>query len=244
MVLRPSGSGAQGMSRARVQAVLVLVVMGFTLATAYAWKPSQHMADIRGKLELAQVFPQRFGDWIDDPSQPAMLVSPDLQEQINKIYNQTLSRTYVNRLTGQRIMLSVAYGGDQSDATRAHRPEVCYPAQGFRITSNSESSLDVMGRPIPVRHLVARMGGRNEPITYWLTTGDLLSVSGTQQKLNQLSFTTRGIIPDGMLVRVSNIGSDEAGSFSAHARFLQELAQAVPGQYRPRVFGAAPAQRS
>jgi EpsI family protein len=231
------------MKKSRVQALVAALLMALAVVCAYQWKPRQFLADQRGRLDLTQAFPASFGDWIVDPHGQLMLIAPDMQAELNKIYNQTLSRTYINRKNGARIMLSVAYGGDQSDATRAHRPEVCYPAQGFRIVSNSEAQVNAGSRGVPVRHLVARMGGRNEPITYWLTTGDLLSISGTQQKLNQLSFTTRGVVPDGMLVRVSNIGSDDDAGFAAHAQFLNDLATAVPVAYQERIFGTQPARR-
>ena len=60
---------------------------------------------------------------------------------INKIYNQTLTRTYINP-RGDRIMLSIAYGRDQSDALQMHKPELCYPAQGFRLLNNQRGTLD------------------------------------------------------------------------------------------------------
>ena len=168
---------------------------------------------------------------------PVQLVSPDTQAMLDKIYNQTLSRTYVNA-KGERVMLSVAYGGDQSDATRAHRPEVCYPAQGFQIRSAAQSSVAVNGYAMPVKQLVARQGGRNEPITYWITVGDRVTTTGTHQKLAQLSYSTRGVIPDGMLVRISTIDADETKAFALHAAFIAEMARAISPSWRQVVVGA------
>ena len=50
---------------------------------------------------------------------PLVLPAPDVQSQINAIYNQVLTRTYVSD-SGQRVMLLIAYGGDQYDGTSAH----------------------------------------------------------------------------------------------------------------------------
>jgi EpsI family protein len=166
-----------------------------------------------------------------------VLPSPQTQALLDSIYNQTLVRTYINPL-GYRIMLSVAYGGDQSDATRAHLPEVCYPAQGFQITANEAGQIRLLDRPVPVRYLMSRYGSRNEPITYWLVVGDQVTVSRTDQKLAQFRLGLKGYIPDGMLVRVSSIDNNPSHGYQQQEAFLRDLAQAVPLAGRDRVFGA------
>ena len=163
--------------------------------------------------------------------------SPETLALLNSIYNQTLTRTYINS-AGERMMLSVAYGGDQSDGTRAHVPEVCYPAQGFQITANATDKLQLGNRTVPVRQLMSNYGPRNEPITYWLVVGDQVTTSRTDQKLAQLRLGLKGLIPDGMLVRVSSIDANAAHGHKMQAEFLAELANAIPEAGRDRVFGA------
>ena len=226
------------MTSVRIKALVVLVLMMLAYAGAQAWRPHTHLADTRPKVDLETLFPKAFGDWTVDDRMPVQLVSPDTQAMLNKIYNQTLSRTYVNR-KGDRIMLSVAYGGDQSDATRAHRPEVCYPAQGFQMMSSQTTQLNLGTHQLPVRQLVAKLGGRSEPITYWITVGERISITGTEQKLAQLSYSTRGVIPDGMLVRVSSIDTDVAGAYSRHQSFVGALVKAVPAAQQSQVIGKA-----
>jgi EpsI family protein len=208
------------------------------LAAAQAWRPTARLADTRPKVELEAMFPKAFGDWRVDDRMPVQLIAPDTQAMLNKIYNQTLSRTYVNR-QGDRIMLSVAYGGDQSDATRAHRPEVCYPAQGFQIDSSRDGVLDLNGHKLRVRQLVSRLGARVEPVTYWITVGERITLSGTEQKLAQLGYSTRGVIPDGMLIRVSSIDPNVDRAYVEQANFVSELANAIPAAGRSRLFGFA-----
>ena len=128
----------------RRRAVVVAGLMAASFAGAAAWRPTKRLADTRPKVVLETLFPKGFGEWRVDDRMPVQLISPDTQAMLDKIYNQTLSRTYINP-RGDRIMLSVAYGGDQSDGTRAHRPEVCYPAQGFQILSRSQGRLDIGG---------------------------------------------------------------------------------------------------
>jgi EpsI family protein len=225
------------MNSARIRAAVVMVLMALAVIGANAWRPTQHLSDQRPKLNLEELFPQTFGEWTVDTRMPVQLVSPDTQALLNKIYNQTLSRTYVNP-KGDRIMLSVAYGGDQSDGTRAHRPEVCYPAQGFQLVADRASAIEVAGRSLPARRLVAKLGGRIEPITYWVTVGELIVTSGTEQKLAQLRYGMRGVIPDGMLVRVSSIDTDAPRAYAVQQEFINGLALSITGDAKSRIFGA------
>ena len=225
------------MTITRIQAVIASILMACAAAGAHLWRPTAHLADSRVKVDLEQMFPAAFNDWKVDTSLPVQLVAPDMQQFLAKIYSQTLSRTYINS-QGQRIMLSVAYGGDQSDATRAHRPEVCYPAQGFQIIANQTGVVDTASHPLRVRQLVARAGSRTEPISYWVTVGDRTVLSGTEQKLAQLSYSTRGTIPDGMLVRVSNIDNNAAAGHALHAGFITQMTGAMPITVRDRIVGA------
>jgi len=88
--------------------------------------------------------------------------------------------------------------------------------------------------------LMSKMGNRNEPITYWLVVGDKVSNTRTDQKLTQLRLGLKGLIPDGMLVRVSSIDSDMNRGHQMQAKFLADLAAAFPEGERGRVFGALP----
>lgn len=228
------------MSSLRWRALLVALLMLASAAGAMLARPTKHMADQVGMPNLEAMFPQAFGDWRMDSSMPVILPSPDVQALLDKIYNQTLSRTYVNS-QGQRVMLSVAYGGDQSDGTSAHRPEVCYPAQGFAITANQVDALQVGQQKLPVRHLMSKLGQRQEPITYWVVVGGEVVTSGVGQKLAQMRYGVQGIIADGMLVRVSSIDPDMARAQAVHARFVSELAAVMDRAARRRVFGTGDA---
>lgn len=226
------------MTITRIQAAIAFVLMACALAVGQLWRATEHLADTRAKVDLEQMFPAAFGDWKVDRSLPVQLVAPDMQQFLAKIYSQTLSRTYINA-EGQRIMLSVAYGGDQSDATRAHRPEVCYPAQGFQIVANQTGQVLTPSHPLAVRQLVAKAGNRTEPISYWITVGDYTALGSTEQKLTQLGYSIRGIIPDGMLVRVSNIDNNPAAAYKLHSDFIVQMTRAMPLPVRDRVIGAA-----
>jgi len=226
------------MNGARRRALIALGLMIGAAAVAVGWKPTKRLADSRPRIDLEMLFPKSFAEWAMDTRIPVQLVSPDLAAVLNATYNQTLSRTYANA-KGDRIMLSVAYGGDQSDATRAHLPEVCYPAQGFQIISRGEGSVDADGQRVRIRRLVAKQGARNEPISYWITVGERIVLSGTELKLAQLAYTTRGVMPDGMLVRISSIDPANERAYAMHDLFLRDMISALQPAQRAQVFGSA-----
>ncbi len=225
------------MNAARRKAVLLLAGMTAAAALAHVGVPTEKIAD-RWQTDLETMFPPAFGDWEVDTSLPVILPAPDVQAKLDKIYNQVLARTYVNRVTGERVMLSVAYGGDQSDGMQAHLPEVCYPAQGFELRGARKVTLELEGRHIPAKRLQTRLGSRYEPVTYWLTLGETVAATRTERKLQQMRYGLRGLVPDGMLVRVSTIHRDAAQGFAVQDEFLRAMADAVPAASRSRILGA------
>lgn len=222
----------------RRKAIVVLLGMGAAAALAKVGVPTKKIADT-WETDLEKMFPTQFGDWQVDRNLPVILPAPDVQAKLDAIYNQVLARTYVNSRSGERVMLSVAYGGDQSDGMSVHLPEVCYPAQGFQLLSRSSERLSMRGREVPVTRLQTRLGGRSEPVTYWLTIGDSVAANRTQHKLQQMRFGLTGVIPDGMLVRVSSIGADTASEFKKQDAFLRSMAGAISEVHASRVVGRA-----
>ncbi|OIP09011.1 MAG: EpsI family protein [Betaproteobacteria bacterium CG2_30_68_42] len=213
--------------------------MGRAAAGALALKPTKRIADAAPPIDLETMIPKRFGDWKVDPNIVPLQVSPDVRAKLDKIYNQVLSRTYVNvNGKGQRVMLSIAYGGDQSsDNTQVHRPEYCYAAQGFRLENVFENTISTAHGDLPVRRLLAVQGSPNEPITYWITIDDKIALPGLQRKILQLRNGLTGKVPDGMLVRVSSFSRDNDAAYRAQDKFVGELLSAMSEADRIRVAG-------
>ncbi len=204
---------------------------------ALALKPTHKIADSGPKVNLESLVPKQFGDWKMDETIVPLIANPEQEAVIKKIYNQTLSRTYVNT-QGDRIMLAIAYGGDQSESMAVHKPEVCYPAQGFQLLKSPTFSTFQTGEgDIPVKRLVAALGQRVEPITYWTTVGDAVEVTGLKWKLRQLKYGLTGKIPDGLLFRISSIQVDEKRAYQAQDAFTRELLKAMSPAGRQRIIG-------
>lgn len=174
---------------------------------------------------LNKSIPKAFGDWREDETMMRSIISPSIQQELEKFYSETVSRTYVNS-SGDHVMLSFAYGGDQGRALQVHKPEVCYEAQGFKITADARGEVNTVEGNIPVRRLVARLGGRTEPITYWIRSGNSI-VTGwyEQNKVRIMSGLVNGEIADGLLVRVSTIDTDKERAYQVHDQFIQALMQ-------------------
>lgn len=208
-------------------------IMLAAAAAAVGLKPTIHMAE-QNPINLEQMIPQQFGDWKIDQSIVPVKVDPELQARLNKIYSQLVSRTYVNQ-RGDRVMLSISYGADQSDALKVHRPEVCYPSQGFEILKLAKAKFVLNKETIPVTKLVSKSGNRVEPLMYWVTVGDQAVDTGLSQKLAQIKYGVHRVVPDGLLFRVSTINEDILLGSELNESFTRELLFAIQPDNRKRL---------
>jgi EpsI family protein len=227
------------MNRRRILASAALgCAMAATSALTVALTPTVKLAPARPDFNLETMIPARFGDWRLDTSLVPLKPDPERQAMLERLYDQTLARTYVNAL-GERVMLSIAYGGNQSKTLQLHLPEVCYVAQGFQMLKDGDGMLPTRFGTLPVRRLVAHQGQRNEPITYWITIGDKAVLSGIEQKLQRLAYGLSGKIPDGMLVRISTIQASDTQAWRVQDRFVTAMLDALAPRDRARLLGAA-----
>ncbi|MEK8030666.1 exosortase-associated protein EpsI, B-type [Ideonella sp. DXS29W] len=206
------------------RAALAGLLMVGASALGTAMIPTRRMADRRGPFRLADAIPLRFRGWEVDARARGIVVNPQTEALLKRLYTETLERTYV-RGPGERIMLSIAYGADQSDVSlQMHYPEVCYPAQGFQLNERREDVLDLpMGR-LPVRRLETVFSTtRHEPVTYWTVIGDELTMSSMDKRLAEIRHGLRGEIVDGMLVRVSSISPRTEDAFALQDQFIRDM---------------------
>ena len=225
-----------------LRAVWLLAAMLIAVGLAQGLKPIRLMADRLPAIDLKAQVPDEFSGWRIDPDTAPVLPDPSLQQRLDSLYDQTLARTYVNE-QGERVMLTIAYGRDQSsEATAVHRPEFCYGAQGFDVRGAGLGQVALPAGQVTVQRLVGRLGPRVEPISYWVTLAEEATLPGVGRKLEQLRHGLDGEVADGMLVRVSTLVNPGAevspASYATQDRFLQDFARALPQAVRPRYFGA------
>lgn len=227
----------------RIRNVLLLLLMAATSALAVVLKPTDRIADHGPAVQLESMIPRQFGNWRQEERFSAQMVDPQQKEMIDKLYSQTLSRSYVNE-AGYLIMLSIAYGGDQRDSMQVHKPEICYPAQGFSLLNEEKGTLGTGSGKIPVVRIVASMGSRREPVTYWTTIGDRLVKGGFEKKLIEISYGLTGRIPDGLLFRVSSIDSSDTTAFAMQEKFVNQLLEVSSPETRKRLAGLGASNES
>jgi len=197
------------------------------VADPSAWRPA-----------LDDLFPRAFPRWRADEG-AEMLVRPTREtarEEEGGLYDQVLQRTYV-AADGARVMLLAAVGAEQSAGLQLHRPEVCYPGNGFRVEDLHGDTLQAAERRIPCTRLLASRPGRSEPVTYWTVLGQRVVADAGEFRARQLHFGLRRRLLDGMLVRVSSLDSDREAAYALHTRFAAALAQALAPRARDKVLG-------
>jgi EpsI family protein len=203
---------------------------------ALALKPTERMADSGPKIDLEVLIPKTFGDWKMDETIVPLIANPEQEATLNQIYSQTLSRTYVNG-KGDRVMLSIAYGGEQSRSMQVHRPEVCYVAQGFQVGELQKSEINLDDATLPVMRLIATQGPRTEPIIYWVNIGGDAVRGNLEQGFARLRYGLTGKVPDGLLFRVSAISKDVQQSYASQEIFVRDLLSSLTPEQRKRLTG-------
>jgi EpsI family protein len=219
--------------------MLASVLLISSAAIAQALVPHIRLAEKNGVINLETMVPKKFGTWHIDPRQLASVVNPQTEQLLKATYNQILTRTYIND-QGTRMMLSIAYGEDQTDSgNEVHHPEICYPAQGFQLRSQQRDQVPTPFGNLPVNRLETKLGTqRNEPVTYWITIGNRIALTGYEKKMAELSHGLQGEIVDGLLFRVSSIDANSKIAFANHDTFITELLQASTQEARARLIGS------
>jgi EpsI family protein len=213
-----------------IASILAALMCGAAIAAAAAGP-----ADKLRLIYLEESVPDTFGDWIE-VKESGPVVTPEVPEVLKKIYDEWLSRTYVNR-HGDRIMLSMAWGDDQRGERQVHRPEICYPAQGFAVETLRDETLPTPFGELAVRRFTANMGSRHEPVTYWLVMAGTIVRNDFDRRMVQARLVRAGLIPDGLLFRVSSIDRDDAHAFMVQQQFVADMMSAMGPGVRSRVSG-------
>lgn len=223
------------MNRLTRSIAVLALMLGASVLSVMA-VPTEQLSHTRRSFDLDVAVPKTFGDWKVDPNIVPLPPSPDQAAVLSRIYDQILSRTYVNS-RGQHMMLSITYGSRQNQQMRAHRQEVCYSAQGFRISRLERLPIKVGPAEVSSTRMVATQGSRVEPVTYWFTMGDQVVLTFAERELAQFKYALSGYIPDGYLVRLSSLSADADSAFGQHQQFAQALMANVDVELRRRLTG-------
>jgi EpsI family protein len=220
----------------RFQVVLASIAILGAAVLAQVLQPRELMARTSASPSLDQVIPKKFGQWTlvpeispVAPAEPEGYVQPDPKSE--RIYSQEVGRGYKDA-HGNIVMLMVAYGPVQNYRLKAHRPEMCYTAAGFRISDKTGAELGYHEgtAPLKMTRLIAERESRFEPVTYWMRVGNDVTNGIVDRQLIRLKYGLSGIIPDGALIRISTVGLPQEASFKLQDQFIRDLLAAIPPQ--------------
>lgn len=227
---------------ARFRIFFLMALMLGAFGSSIMLKPVAAALSRAQEINLANMIPIEFDDWNIDRSMIPIAPSPEVQAVINKTYEQTLSRTYVNS-KGERIMLSIAYSRDYSGKSiQYHRPEICYPSQGFELLSQASANLSTPLGNIQVKRLDTKNNARHEPVTYWVTVAGSRTTFGLKIRWLQVLGNLTGKLPDGLLVRFSSIDHDSVNAYLLHDEFAKSLLKSMEPVDALKLAGAIPEQ--
>jgi EpsI family protein len=203
-----TGSTADGSGSRFVKSRRELLIGGGLLTVAAissALRPRNHL-NMLGKSKIEALVPNQFAGWTFLAASGLVLPPEDQLEK--QLYSQLLTRTYTNA-RGAQMMLLIAYNGSQDGVVQIHRPEICYPASGFKLTQIDEHQVPLaQGLEIPSRFIVAETGTRREQIIYWTRLGKFFPRHWSEQRWAVFQQNLEGDIPDGLLVRISSVSQD------------------------------------
>ncbi len=225
-----------------VQAIVASLVILAAGLLGEAFKPQQLMASPSTVLDLEKAIPRQFGEWKYVPS--VGLVTPtdaqDADRRGSGIYSQEVARGYADR-AGNVVMLLVAYGPVQDGRLKAHFPEVCYNAAGFRVSAKITAGVTYQdgAAPLILSRLTAVKERRFEPVSYWMRVGNDVATGVFDRQMARLKYGLRGLIPDGALIRVSTVGLAEDVSYRLQDQFIRDLITAVPPENRKFFVGSS-----
>jgi len=219
-----------GPFRVRPIALVTLVALLAAALATLAITPRIRISDSR-HLDLEALVPKAFSGWTMMRTDGLVMPDPDRERLVNKLYNTVLTRIYRDQ-AGHEIEFLIAYGGDQSDALQLHRPESCYLANGYAVSSPYYEDKIYGGREIRIARVRTRNEQAYEPVSYWMRVGNRLVTTNMDRQLAKLMDGLRGIIPDGVLVRISTRtpSDDVSAEFALQDRFIADLLNSLdPG---------------
>ena len=222
------------MNRQRRQALWFAAGMGAVASLAAKIEPRRRDG-FPSHFDLVTVFPAQAGEWQTIGALNAFVRPPS--SPVYDIYEQVLERTYVAP-SGEAVMLSVAYGSNQSNGLELHRPEVCYAYGGFAVSDVTAAEIPLRSGSLAATQLLAELPGRSEAVTYWMTLGGEHFPDSAAHRLAALAFAVRRLIVEGLLVRVSSIDPQRDRAFERNARFVNALVTALTPAQRAIVIGA------
>ncbi len=224
-----------GMPRAPLRLDRRSILVGTGLAAAGAVSclvAPKAVAKPIEKPTFNSAIPDRIGGWKSRKSQQIVLPP---QDDSNQLYENQETRIYEG-VGLPAVMLLIAHSSIQQNDVQVHRPEVCYPASGFPVISTEPTQISYRGREFAGRELLADRGGLHERVIYWIRVGDSFPTTWRKQRIDMALSNLSGVVPDGVLFRVSTIEEPEKSTSAILRIFIEEFLGNVAPSFRQSVL--------
>lgn len=214
------------------------VLLGLALVGASGVAQARQPVPVAPRIETKRftaLIPNRIGNFTFDSE--SGLVLPPSDALSDRLYDNLVTRSYSGP-GGEGVMLLIAYNNKQDGVLQIHRPEICYPAGGFVLTEVAPVEVPIsQSRALPSQLFGANGGARNEVVLYWTRVGEKFPRRWLEQRWAVAEANLRGIVPDGVLVRVSTISNDFDRAKPVLTNFIRDLHRASGPQLRGLLFG-------
>lgn len=231
-------------TRATLLAWVIGVVLITVAVASWAMRPQYHTEPYHKQLDA--LIPKQFGDWHVVP-ETVLQVDPTATANgdttgLGRLYDEVLMRSYANS-KGEVVHLALAYGRNQRQELKIHRPELCYVAQGFAIAQHTPTVFpirDARGAFIPGARMLAQAQDRAYAVSYWIRIGDSYALDPWTIRLKLFRRGLLRRVDDGILVRVSQSAGGASGlmvGYSLQVVFLRQLSTALPAAARAMLAG-------
>ena len=159
------------------------------------------------------------------------------------VHTTTCSMRAYGNSRGDVVLLALAYGRNQRQEVKIHRPDVCYTAQGFQLVERSPIAMPVngdSGTQVQGMRMLVKAPGRVEAVSYWIRIGDVFTGNAWSIRYHIFKEGMSGRAVDGVLVRASQIvqgGAPSAERYRVQEAFLADLVRALPAPARQLLLG-------
>jgi len=215
----------------------MLLGLGMVAAsgTAFARMPTPNNPPIP-KDQFESLIPNVIGPWRFVTESGVVLPPQDALS--DRLYDNLVTRVYSDG-TSRPVMFLIAYNNRQDGVLQIHRPEICYPAGGYELTPTQDVRMPLAGNGyLPAKAFLASGRDRDETVLYWTRLGNAFPRRWSEQRLAVIEANLKGIVPDGLLVRASTLGSDMPGELKVLESFMAELIGAAPPALRKVLLGS------
>lgn len=204
-------------------------VVGATLASAsavgYAAQPKIVNSRVPNRIFDSWI-PERVGQWSVQRTSGVVLPPPDALS--DRLYDNLATRVYSGPNSAE-VMMLIAYNFKQDGVLQLHRPEFCYPAGGYQLSSTVPVTLALGGtREIPASAFTAVNATRTEQVLYFTRLGASFPRRWIDQRLSVLWANLHGEIPDGAMMRVSLLDTDQQRALEVLRGFLVAFFEGTP----------------